>query len=88
MSNTTLTLLLWVKVLILLKNAHFFAKKKDSKIQRVIVLKVIFSETTCACVYLRAKFEVSTVILMGFRQGVILQMPPALHHHHHHKTNP
>ena len=27
-------------------------------------------------VYLRAKFEVSSIILTGFRQGVILPPPP------------
>ena len=27
-------------------------------------------------VYLRAKFEVSSIILTGFRQGVILTPPP------------
>ena len=48
-SNTALTLLLWVKVLILPKYADFYAKKKyaeTSKIRRVMVLKGIFSETT------------------------------------------
>ena len=27
-------------------------------------------------VYLRAKFEISSIILTGFRQGVILPSPP------------
>ena len=45
-SNTTLILLLWGKVLFWPKNADFFAKNDDiSKIKRALVLKVIFSGT-------------------------------------------
>ena len=49
--NTTLTLLLWVKVLFLPKNAEFLQKNADiSKVKRALVLKGIFSETTYVCV--------------------------------------
>ena len=47
MPNTTLTLLLWVKVLFSQENADFLQKNADiSKINRALVLKGIFSETT------------------------------------------
>ena len=50
-SNTTLILLLWVKVLFLPKNSDFLQKNADiSKIKGVWVLKGIFSETTYVCV--------------------------------------
>ena len=50
-SNTVLTLLLWVKVIFFPKNAVFFTKNADlSKIKRALVLKGIFSETTYVCV--------------------------------------
>ena len=49
--NTTLTLLLWVKVLFFPKNAEFLQKNADiSKVKRALVLKGIFSETTYVCV--------------------------------------
>ena len=45
-SNTALTTSLWVKVLLLPKNADFLQKDDAiSKIKRVLVLKGIFSET-------------------------------------------
>ena len=44
-SNTALTLLLWVKVLFLQKMADI------SKIKRALVQKSIFSETTHVCTY-------------------------------------
>ena len=48
-SNTALTLLLWVNVLFLLKNADFLQKNADiSKIKRALALKGIFSETKCS----------------------------------------
>ena len=63
-SNTALTLLL--RVLFWLKSANFLQKNADiSKIKRALVLKGIFSETA----YLRAKFQVSTIILTSFRRG-------------------
>ena len=43
MFSTALILLLWVKVLFLPKNADI------SKIKRVLVLKGVFSETSCVC---------------------------------------
>ena len=50
-SNTALTLLLWVNVLFWLKNADFLQKNSDiSKIIEALISKVIFSETTYDCV--------------------------------------
>ena len=54
-SNTTLILLLWRKILFLPKSADFLHKKKKkkaeiSKIKEVLVLKGTFSETTYKCV--------------------------------------
>ena len=48
-----------------------------SKIKGVQAIKGIFSETKKG-VYLRAKFEISSIILTSFRQGVILPPPPPL----------
>ena len=64
-SNTSLILLLWVKVLLLTK------KSADiSKIRRVLVLKSIFSKTRYRCIltYLRTKFQVFSIIPTSFRQ--------------------
>ena len=47
-----------------------------SKIKGVQAIKGIFSETKKG-VYLRAKFEISSIILTSFRQGVILPPPPS-----------
>ena len=42
--NTALIILLWVKVLLLIKNADFLKRNADiSKIKEVVVLKGIFS---------------------------------------------
>ena len=50
-SNTALLLLLWVKVLFLIKKYHFLQKNADiSKTKKVSVLKGIFSETAYVCV--------------------------------------
>ena len=55
------------------KNADFLQKNAGiSKIKRALVLKGIFSETTCVCTYVPTKFHVSSIILMSFRQGIIL----------------
>ena len=56
--------------------------------KKVLELKGIFSETECVCVYLRTKFQVSSVILTSFSQGrgLILPPPPPLTHTHR-KTN-
>ena len=47
------------------KNAYI------SKINKVLVLKGIFSETiymcVCVCLYLSAKFQVSSIIITSFR---------------------
>ena len=51
-SNTAFILLLWVKVLSLIKNANFLQKNADiSKIKWVLVLKGIFSKTMFVCVF-------------------------------------
>ena len=51
-SSTSLTHLLWVKILsIMLKYVNFLGKKLDiSKFNRALGLKVVFSETTYGCV--------------------------------------
>ena len=46
------------------------AKLREPRPQKVYLLKLHMG------VYLRAKFEVSSIILAGFRQGVILPPPP------------
>ena len=47
----SLTLLLWVKVLFVPKNADIFSKNADiRKIKRVLLLEGIFSETSYVCV--------------------------------------
>ena len=50
-SKTALTLLLWVKVLFLPKNADYCKKRNAniSKIKRALVLKGKFSKTTYVC---------------------------------------
>ena len=59
------------------KNADFLQKDADiSKTKRVLVLKVIFSETIYVCVNLRTKFQVSTIIITSFRQGGGGVFPP------------
>ena len=57
-SNTVLTLLIWAKVLFLPKNAYFLQNKKTeiSKINRALIQKGIFSETTYVCVLM---FQIS-----------------------------
>ena len=52
MSNTALTILLWVKVMLLPKNAYFCKKNADikGKIKIALALKGIFSKTTYVCV--------------------------------------
>ena len=37
--------------------------------KRVLVLNGMLSETTYVCVYLRTKFQVSSIILTGFKKG-------------------
>ena len=68
-SNTALILLHWVKVLFLPKNADFLQKKKKNagKIKGVLVLKGM---------YVLTKFQVSSIILTSFWQGVTL-LPPS-----------
>ena len=40
------------------------------------------------CVYLHTKFQLSSIPLTGFRQGVILTSPPPLLHTHTSKRTP
>ena len=49
------------------------AKLRGSWHSKVYFLKLLM------CLYLRAKFEVSSIILTSFRQGVILLPPPLPH---------
>ena len=66
----------------------FFCRKDADirKIKEVLVLKGIFSETTCVCVlmylctyvYFCTNFQDSSIILTSFRQGVILSPPSPL----------
>ena len=57
-----------------------FSKNADiSKTEGVLVLKLIFSKTTCA--YLRTKLQGSSINLTSVRQGV--NVSPF-----HRKTNP
>ena len=52
MSDTSLTLLLWVKVLSLPENDDFMQKNVDiNKNKRALVLKSVFSETKYVCTY-------------------------------------
>ena len=63
----------------------FFCRKDADirKIKEVLVLKGIFSETTCVFVlmylctyvYFCTNFQDSSIILTSFRQGVILSPP-------------
>ena len=65
--------MLWVKVLFWQKKRRLFAQKNPdiSKIKKALVIKVIFYDIlwNYMFVYLRDKFEVSSIILTGFRQG-------------------
>ena len=71
-----------MKVLFLPRNVDFLQTNADiSKIKGVLVLKGIFSETE-DLLYLCVKFQVSSIIVTSFKQGVIL--PPTSHL----KTNP
>ena len=59
------------------KNADSLQKNADiSKIKRALVPHGIFLKLHM-CVYLRTKFQVSSIILRSFRQGVILPPLPA-----------
>ena len=51
------------------KNTIFYQKNADiSKVKVVLVVKGIFSETTC--VFLHTKFHVSSIILTSFKLGL------------------
>ena len=51
-SNTGLTVLLWVKVLFLSRNVDFLQRNADiSKIKRALLLKGILPEATYVCVH-------------------------------------
>ena len=85
-SNTALTLLFWVQVLFWPKRADFFPKKvlTLAKLRRFFYktckIYVVFSETTYLCVFkvsnFSTKFQVFTIILMGFRQENVI-LPPS-----------
>ena len=62
-SNTALTLLLWVKVLYLPKKGWFFWRKK--------ILRGLKNT--------KGYIQVSSIILTSFREGVILSPSPALY---------
>ena len=64
-SNTALTLLLWVKVLFLPKCADFFAKNA-AKIRELWHWKIYIVKLHVR-VYLRTKFQAFTIILTKFR---------------------
>ena len=73
-SNIPRVILPWVKKLFLPKNADFLQKIAEiSKILWFFVLKVIFLETQ----YLCTKFQVSSIILTSFRQGVTSLLLPS-----------
>ena len=74
-SNTALTLLLWVKVFFG-KKSFFFCKKMltSAKMRWPSYQKVYFLELHMSA-YLRAKFEVSSIIIKGFRQGGFYPSP-------------
>ena len=56
-----------------LSKGTIFAEIADIiKIKRFLVLTHIFFKTTYMCVYLRTKFQVSSIILTSFKRGVIL----------------
>ena len=68
------------KVLFLPKNFDFLQRNADiSKINRVFVPNVMKLHM---CVYLRTKFQVSSIILTSFRQEVILTPPIAKRNPH------
>ena len=77
-TNTALIQLLWIKVLIfpnadcLAKKCWLFSKKMLTSAKlRGPDTKSIFSENTI-CVHWRTKFQVPSIILTNFGQGVIL----------------
>ena len=57
-----------------------FCNDDISKFKSALVLKDLFSETTNMRV-LNGKFEVSSIILTSFRQGVILTPTPTTSKH-------
>ena len=79
--NTALTILLWVKVLFWTKNANFLQKKMltSAKLRGPRHQKVYFLKLHMG-LYLRAKSEVSSIILTSFRQGGwgggVIKSPP------------
>ena len=67
-SNPSLTLLVWVKVLFMRKNTS--AKLRGPWYKKIYFLKLNM------CVYLRAKLWVSSIIVTSFRKGLILPLSP------------
>ena len=75
-SKTSLTQLSHYCI-ILAKKRYFLHKSANiSKVKRALVLKGIFLMKIHMSVYLRAKFEVSSITLMSFRLGRIILPPP------------
>ena len=75
-SNTALTILLWVQVLLLPENTDFLQKYTDiSKIKRTLVLKGIFSKTSYVFVitYQITSFQHNS---NEFQTGVYFTSPP------------
>ena len=73
--HTALTILLWVKALFSPKSADFFAKNMltSAKVRMLWYYKLYFLKLNM-CLYLHAEFEVSSIILTSFRQGVYLEI--------------
>ena len=76
-SNKAPLLLLWVQVLfftlkVLLFNADFLQKKVILAKLRGSLRGVSYFLKSCMCLYLRTKFQISSIILKSFRSGVIL----------------
>ena len=80
-SNTNLTLLLWVKVLFWPKNTDFLQKMLTSARLRGPWYKKVYFLKLHMIAYLRAKFQVSSIILTSFRQGVIPPTPSPQNEH-------
>ena len=61
---------------IFVKKCWFFAKIADiSKLKRALYWKVCFRKLHM-CVYVRTKFQVSSIILTSFREGEFYHPPP------------
>ena len=76
-SNTAVTLLPWVKILFLSKNADFLQINADiSKINKALELKGVFYETKYECVLTYQILKFLVLFLASFRQGGGVILPP------------